>query len=68
VPDQPETVHATFERCGQRVRDVTRPDYTGTAGTPRAGTRRVHLFQTPAGEKQCGGPGFCVICNQGRDE
>lgn len=65
MPDLPETVHATFERCGQRVRTVTRPDFTGTAGTPRAGMRRMHLFANPdGGEWQCGGPGFCAICNQ----
>ena len=64
MPDLPETEHAVFDRCGQRVRTVTRPDFTGTAGTPRAGLRRMHLFATPDGEKQCGGPGFCVECNK----
>jgi hypothetical protein len=64
MPDLPETEHAVYERCGQRVRIVTRPDFTGTAGTPRAGLRRMHLFLTASGrEEQCGGPGFCVICN-----
>jgi hypothetical protein len=61
----PETEHAVYERCGQRVRVVTRADYTGTAGTPRAGLRRMHLFASPSGrEEQCGGPGYCVECNR----
>jgi hypothetical protein len=66
MPDLPTTVHAVFERCGQRIRTVTRPDFTGAAGTPRAGMRRMHLFETDGGEReeQCGGPGVCVVCNQ----
>lgn len=63
MPDLATTVHAVFERCGQRVRTVTRADFTGTAGTPRAGMRRMHLFEHADGEWQCGGPGVCVICN-----
>ena len=65
MPDLPVTEHAVFQRAGQRVRTVTRPDFTGTAGTPRAGLRRMHLFLQPSGrEEQCGGPGFCVECNR----
>lgn len=63
MPDLPETEHAVFERCGQRVRCVTKPDFTETI-VKRAEPRRMHLFQTPAGEKQCGGPGLCVECNR----
>lgn len=64
MPDLPETEHAVFDRCGQRVRTVTRSDYTGTAGTPRGGLRRMHLFRAPDGrEIQCGGPGLCRECN-----
>lgn len=60
-----ETEHGVIERPGERIRVVTRPDYTGTGGTPRGGLRRMHLFQSPTGyEAQCGGPGFCRECNR----
>lgn len=64
MPDLPETEHTTFERCGQRVRTVTRADFTETV-VARAQPRRMHLFaQADGREVQCGGPSFCVICNQ----
>lgn len=44
-------------------RVVTRDDYTGTDGTPRAGLRRMHLFRRPdGGEDQCGGRTYCREC------
>jgi hypothetical protein len=61
----PAIEHAVFYRCGQRVRTVTREDFTEKV-VPRAHTRRMHLFAMPDGrEAQCGGPGFCVECSLG---
>lgn len=64
MSDLPTTVHAVADRCGQRVRTVTRPDFTETL-VKRAAERRMHLFEkADGGEWQCGGPGVCVECNR----
>lgn len=64
MPDLPETEHEVTERCGQRIRTVTRPDFTEKV-VKRAELRRMHLFRGPDGrEEQCGGPGLCVECNK----
>lgn len=55
--------HAVIVRPSEHIRIVTRADYTGTDGTPRAGARRMHLFRGPDGrEAQCGGKVYCREC------
>lgn len=64
MPDLPETEHAVTLRCGQRIRIVSRADFT-LPGMARGHLRRMHLFVQAGGrEVQCAGPGFCRECNR----
>lgn len=63
--DRPVTEHAVYERCGQRIRTVTKQDFVGLA-IRRGYPRRMHLFATADGrEEECRGPGYCVECSPG---
>lgn len=56
-----EIVHDVRETACERIRTVTRPDYTGR-GAWRGAPVRMHLFQTPGREIPCAGPGRCREC------
>lgn len=56
-----EIVHRVRETACERVRTVTRPDYTGR-GAYRGAPVRVHLFLTPEREVQCERAELCREC------
>lgn len=59
----PEIDHGVIARPSEHVRIVTREDFTGTDGTPRAGLRRMHLFRQANGcDIQCAGRRYCREC------